>query len=1399
MNTISSVLINIFSSFFYDKMNIWSQKKNIKKFIEEISEWGKEFEQRNDGTIVTQGIFIGYIETFKIIQKMLKYVLDASEKEEGEIAFVKKIQEDFKQYANAENVKITVADSSILKEFFDTVFKKIKIFIYSEVEIFDRAVLYCLLQTRLDIHESAERFSIVEESLRRLEDEILAIRISQNGQSYSNDWFLKQNNEQIKNLGNRYLPDLNISTNTSKIFDGLAKNDEFYRRLEDKTDSFLVAVNQTKLKECKDLTDSIRKHIESVLQGIEKELKREELISHATEIQCIIRKNIDDLLLKKECDGNDIYFLRDGYGQIGHYIEYLNSNEVRASVVPYVLIYGEGGCGKSHLLADAVRKRSTNNCKSVFFLGQHFKEQTNPMLTMMQLIDSKDTFEDFLDNLNKIGEQENSRVAIFIDALNEGDGKTIWKDHLSGMLEKIKRFPWIALVMTIRSEYLRHLFIENKELKNEFLRVHHGGFRHIRYEAIKKYFAFYNIEYMEMPFENSEFENPLFLRLFCEAYQGESVNLTGIDLKDVYDKYLEKINERISDKCEVNYRYKIVQKIIRNIVAYKFEKNAGNNIISIDEVMDIVLELQQKFGCKKDLLEQLLSEGILTQNVLGNNDEFIYITYERMEDYIYAEKLCEELRKMPAESFSKKYEDIIQNPGILNCFAIEVVQTDGKEIFEIFDGENLNVKEAFIESLKWRRDKAIKENVKGYINNCIWRDGYVCIKFVDTLILVGTRKDYAFNADKLTDFAFRMAMPDRDAYFIPIFNQILQDNECSINRLLDWGIEIKENGEISDETIRLAALTLSVFLISSNRLLRDKTTKTMINILKGHIDIIIDFINRFTEIDDSYVVERLYAVAFGCIVSEQDNNKIHALAKAVYQNIFAAEVVYPNILVRDYALNIIDYTVYRLGKVDFDIKKCEPPYNTLMPVIPTDEEISGYKLDYNAPDFKDYYWAQNLIVSSMHVEYSRDGSSGGYGDFGRYIFQSYFSQWDGVNYNDLENIAVKRIFDMGYDVEKHGRFDRRIGGGRTSSNKIERIGKKYQWIAMYELAANVSDNFKMKMEDSEYTEDNEYMEDSEYTENSEHTGKEGAYCRGAYEPNIRNLDPTTSMMPVGTEKIIHEKLYKMPSINHEKWLEGFADLPLMEKMVCQTLNTQKFFLLNGWYSWDEEKKTGDEKYQNPQKAMWVQINSYIVKKDRLNDYISFLNNADFMGRYLSEPNENYSLYNKEYYWSQGYRFFQNPYYGGEELTPLEKDGDKYADLPNVLVPTVKYLTEREGDLLYEDSHSTWYKPCLELFEGLGMQYGKENSVLYGKNGEILCFDSIELLKENIGFFIAQEEFLEFLEQKGYGIFWTVLAEKRILAGFPSWGKEYPMPHISGVFYLNDKRKICGKMHEVVKD
>ena len=45
--------------------------------------------------------------------------------------------------------------------------------------------------------------------------------------------------------------------------------------------------------------------------------------------------------------------------------------------------------------------------------------------------------------------------------------------------------------------------------------------------------------------------------------------------------------------------------------------------------------------------------------------------------------------------------------------------------------------------------------------------------------------------------------------------------------------------------------------------------------------------------------------------------------------------------------------------------------------------------------------------------------------------------------------SLKRIFELGYDVEKHGKYDRNCTdrvGLRFQLGRKERIGKKYQWI-----------------------------------------------------------------------------------------------------------------------------------------------------------------------------------------------------------------------------------------------------------------------------------------------------------------------------------------------------------------
>lgn len=178
--------------------------------------------------------------------------------------------------------------------------------------------------------------------------------------------------------------------------------------------------------------------------------------------------------------------------------------------------------------------------------------------------------------------------------------------------------------------------------------------------------------------------------------------------------------------------------------------------------------------------------------------------------------------------------------------------------------------------------------------------------------------------------------------------------------------------------------------------------------------------HQFKSIDDPYISERIYAVAFGCAVNCANKDKLKELALYVYKAIFDKDEVYPNILLRTYAKNIIDYAVYIgcLSNEDCSIAKTQPPYKSIFPEIPSDEEIKKYSLDTNSPDFKNYHYAQLRILSSMKVEYSRDGKPGGYGDFGRYTFQHYFYAWPNLHPMDLKNIAIKHIFELGYTVRK---------------------------------------------------------------------------------------------------------------------------------------------------------------------------------------------------------------------------------------------------------------------------------------------------------------------------------------------------------------------------------------------
>lgn len=85
-----------------------------------------------------------------------------------------------------------------------------------------------------------------------------------------------------------------------------------------------------------------------------------------------------------------------------------------------------------------------------------------------------------------------------------------------------------------------------------------------------------------------------------------------------------------------------------------------------------------------------------------------------------------------------------------------------------------------------------------------------------------------------------------------------------------------------------------------------------------------------------------------------------------------------------------------------------------------------------------------------------------YGDFGRYVFESALYDFD-CDKLALKNYSMNIIFnEIGYNKALSD-YDcsRSISYYPGQTDKSERIGKKYQWIAFYKILALASDHFSL--------------------------------------------------------------------------------------------------------------------------------------------------------------------------------------------------------------------------------------------------------------------------------------------------------------------------------------------------
>src|SRR3989339_761551 len=279
-----------------------------------------------------------------------------------------------------------------------------------------------------DIHESIIN---IENKISSLNEQVVF--------NPNNEWFQRQCEASILDLGNRYTPELNFKLEVSDIFEGIGRTKKFQKSFTEKIDSLLISGKKV-LKDIPQIKEHIlllEKFFDDILELYNK--------TTFSGIQALPSKEFQELIedAKKTTE-----IIQEFYHRLSKFGHFINGNSVKLANNPYLVLDGEAGIGKSHMLGDVISVRTQFNYQSIFLLGQHFVSEEDPWTQIFKRLQINSKSNDFLQKLNEFGKTSNKRVLIIIDAINEGKGKKCWPNFINSFIKEIKSYEWLGLVLS---------------------------------------------------------------------------------------------------------------------------------------------------------------------------------------------------------------------------------------------------------------------------------------------------------------------------------------------------------------------------------------------------------------------------------------------------------------------------------------------------------------------------------------------------------------------------------------------------------------------------------------------------------------------------------------------------------------------------------------------------------------------------------------------------------------------------------------------------------------------------------------------------------------------------------------------------------------------------------------
>ena len=475
-------------------------------------------------------------------------------------------------------------------------------------------------------------------------------------------------------------------------------------------------------------------------------------------------------------------------------------------------------------------------------------------------------------------------------------------------------------------------------------------------------------------------------------------------------------------------------------------------------------------------------------------------------------------------------------------------------------------------------------------------------KAMDAMLAVSTQES-EIDAFWLHKVLQRLPFPKRDAFWCGYLKLGWEGNNI-VRRIIEAATNM-ELQNVDNSTAERWCIVLVWFTAAVDRRVKDSATRAAIGILRFHPALLPKLVDLFLATDDDELRERALLIAYGALIHSRDKAVLKKLAKELLTAYAAQPDDFENAIIRDHIRCIAELASH-FGCLD---KGLDPTITnqrnskTPQPEPPTEAEGNAWESEKE-------HGAKLVVRSCLHDDFNHY-SIGCLGGWNHAMPKPAIGRW----------VARRVLDDFGYRDSKCSGYDSAVaqetGGGRGKPPWAERIGKKYQWVAMYQLASRLYDSVDREKDPWERTTERLPLILTEE----------------------RKLDPTITH-PTRPDRKPSECWWigdnvDLPStkqLDYATWVNRRDDLPSMDSLLAPKDNSgQRWLPLICYPNWSEYRK--ERPYGEPYRSTWMHLRSFLVPEAQFKNATKAISRRNFFGNWMPNNAKWLHTFVGEYPWA----------------------------------------------------------------------------------------------------------------------------------------------------------------------